>query len=1293
MTSTSASSRFSSITEEEAIIADGAAIALPDGSTTPPVTSDLRKTTLADGLEKSEPSMSLSAGSLRGESSKSGFSLRDFDDKDALKIAEETALDAEMAALATPATARAATSDADDDGLFTGSGVPLSAMRFPKWVDYVQTAAVVFSAVWITLSLVLIITRLGPALPGMMPQEIGGVLAGVLAPVALLWLALTHITRTYDAQRYGEALRAELHALIFPSEDRQQRISHDIEKLCEQAAELAGSSRTVLKAIQKSRQALHQETREFVLLSRKAEVHIDKLAENLHDRVQKLQTITDDVERRTHNIDARTQEGVKVWDETAAHILVKAEEIETALGRGAVKITDAAEMAQTKATDIETQLNNTVENLSTSIDTVAGRMTTLSSQFDDHGGNLSRASERVVDETKRLGMMIQSQISDLEGMSTGVFEAVAKSSAMVKEQSNTLDAGAVALARHTEEIAGKIKSSTDYLAEAARDVETRAGDIEDRISRQADSLKTILYQLESQTRTVEHTGDNIAERLSESLAVALSGSETLSTSVRKAVESLQNAASESRAQAADILRVTNTSIDNLQQTGSAQMQRAEQIDQTLQSHRDLLIDSARKAEEQARDVLKLYDEQTISMGLAVTQLSEKLTSAALGIQSPLRAVEQAVNEADRRHDALEQTLMRRVDDLSRTSDKAREAAEHIQNILRTQAQDLSILSGQISGQVRSIGDQIGQQKDLLGTQVERTVQDLDHVRAAIARQAESLSQVASDMNNDMSRLHDRMNDRTGILRSDAEGLTTRLYELDEKMSSSSSKLSELTSKLRDNADVAAATIDSTIDHAEPIYRRVLDQATATQDRFELLNRSFDTTATSNLERLQQIGGIFDDRLSQLRTGVQEAAQILRSSGDDLRQRVDDIESASMSASDRMNTVSGTLNNQISDIHLLTDQSLLKIENVQKAIENQFHELNVAVGKAVSELEGAQNQFTGAARTLDSSVDGSVRKMQTAARETVDESNVLQGAAASVIRTTQDMISSLQSESKLMLQSAGDTLLEIKKISDGFALRAHEVEEHMKSSLSTAQTYGRDLKTQAGMIAESSVDTADKIARAITQMTGKVTDVERAATTVGEKIEQVRGRLETEAVRFMNTAKQAVDAAEEASSSYARQSNVLFKAAQDAVAQIDKIKDVQGRAQRDAFLSSAKFVIESLHSLSVDFVRVLEGGVEDKTWKSFQKGDVAAFTRRLVQNLDQLPQDKVRAKFAGDSEFRGYVQRFIRQFEDMFDQAISNDHGELLAATFLSSDIGRLYHTLCTVTGREAKSGRNLANAA
>ena len=74
-------------------------------------------------------------------------------------------------------------------------------------------------------------------------------------------------------------------------------------------------------------------------------------------------------------------------------------------------------------------------------------------------------------------------------------------------------------------------------------------------------------------------------------------------------------------------------------------------------------------------------------------------------------------------------------------------------------------------------------------------------------------------------------------------------------------------------------------------------------------------------------------------------------------------------------------------------------------------------------------------------------------------------------------------------------------------------------------------------------------------------------------------------------------------------------------------------------------------------------------------------------------DKLREKFAGDSEFRTYVQRFLRQFEDMFEQASANDHGDLLSSTFASSDLGRLYVILCGAAGRDAKFMRDDRRAA
>ena len=123
------------------------------------------------------------------------------------------------------------------------------------------------------------------------------------------------------------------------------------------------------------------------------------------------------------------------------------------------------------------------------------------------------------------------------------------------------------------------------------------------------------------------------------------------------------------------------------------------------------------------------------------------------------------------------------------------------------------------------------------------------------------------------------------------------------------------------------------------------------------------------------------------------------------------------------------------------------------------------------------------------------------------------------------------------------------------------------------------------------------------------------------------------------------------------------------------------------LPRQKFIVESLHSLSLDLTRSLDGEIGERTWKAYQRGDTSAFTRRLAGAEGDVSLDRVRDKFTGDAEFRNYVQRFLRQYEEMAGQAAASDHGGLLTGVFASSDIGKLYQLLCSATGREPESRR------
>ena len=145
------------------------------------------------------------------------------------------------------------------------------------------------------------------------PSYLGAFFAGLCAPPALLWMMISSMRRQKEVNLYAGALRSELQSLLFPSEENAQHINKDVKRLCEQAAEVSAASKAVLKSLHRARQGLRVEIRDFSGVSKKAEFHIDRLAESLNDRVEKLKMLTDEIEERTAQVEVRTQAGAESW--------------------------------------------------------------------------------------------------------------------------------------------------------------------------------------------------------------------------------------------------------------------------------------------------------------------------------------------------------------------------------------------------------------------------------------------------------------------------------------------------------------------------------------------------------------------------------------------------------------------------------------------------------------------------------------------------------------------------------------------------------------------------------------------------------------------------------------------------------------------------------------------------------------------------------------------------------------------------------------------------------------------
>jgi hypothetical protein len=1075
---------------------------------------------------------------------------------------------------------------------------------------------VLLTAVWFGLCAGYVHTYIGwDQLMSLQPHLLGGFMAGVMAPVALLWMAMTYIQRGSDVHMYAGALRAELQAMIFPSEERSQVIHKDIEALCHQAAELSAASKAVLKSIHRARLGLRSEINDLTGMSKKAEFHIDRLSETLHERSAKLLTLTDEIDRRSGEIDKRTKLKLQEWDDQAQSLLTRAQEMELSLGKGAQRLEGAAEKVARTA--------DTVASITDAAKTIAR------SQHDLEQG-VQGLADKVSGVTTLLG---------------GSLEGVEKSVTALMD---------------------------------------RAGGLEGRLGEKTQSLQGAVDTLDKRIASIETIGQEAASRMSDAMSVALSGAEALGSAARRAVEQMNRAATESRLQSEDMLKDISAQIDKMQAEGKGSGESLKSLLALMEDSRRQLEQSMAMTDRHVERLSQAVEDQLSRIHQAESGLAAKSSTIADTLLAPIQTIERAVERAESCHTMMGETLGQRVSDLNAVSEKAVANVTTIRDTMREQARDLTTLSGQVAGYSRSLTENLSRHRaDIEGT-VKSSLVQMETVRSVIEDQAVRLKAVAGDTESRMSVLKDSMTGYCSSIASSTQDVLGGLSALDGKLEGRVTSLREGATAASQAISTVTEALNATAEGFEPIYQRAIDRAQGATARLEKLRSGFDESAESNLAKLKSIGIVFDEKLETLKAGADQAARLLKTSGDYLQTRTEGIQMAAQEVSRRITDIGQTLEHQSSDIHLASDQAVMRIEVVRKAVDAQFQDITAGVDQSLVLFKNTGDEFTRQMAQAKAVAESALAGFDRAGMKAREETAQMREQASQMVGTTLKLVEDVNREAEKLLSSSNATMTDLKRTGESFALRAREVAEHMKSALRTSESYTADLGKQADLVAQSSVDAADKISGAVSALSSRMDRVGAIADDVTARVGASGEKLFEESQRLVTISAKALQAAEDTSATFVRQSGALFKAAQLAAEQAEKIRSEEGRAQRQAFMASARFVVESLHSMSIDITRAMDGEVPEKSWKAYQKGDLAAFTRRLAEMGDKLPIDRMRKKFAEDTEFRTYVGRFIRQFEDVYEQALATDHGELMAMTFGSSDVGRLYQTLCLAAGKEAK---------
>jgi hypothetical protein len=283
------------------------------------------------------------------------------------------------------------------------------------------------------------------------------------------------------------------------------------------------------------------------------------------------------------------------------------------------------------------------------------------------------------------------------------------------------------------------------------------------------------------------------------------------------------------------------------------------------------------------------------------------------------------------------------------------------------------------------------------------------------------------------------------------------------------------------------------------------------------------------------------------------------------------------------------------------------------------------------------------------------------------------------------MAALRAEAEALRGEAGSTVERIGEAKSAFAGLGEEVAQWAAGALERIEAARAEVRGEIDAMAAAKAALEESLGAAMQSLEERSAGLGGAAEDAERRVGDAAETLLRQSEKLGQTTGSATRTLEDAAAVFLTQSTALVKASREAMQQSEAVRQAEFHARRDAFLNAAKFVLESLHSLSVDFNRLLDEEIPEKTWKAFYRGDSTIFTRRLLGMRDHFPADAIRRKYDEDGEFRGYVQRYLRQFEELFDQAVRQEQGDVLSSTLMTSDVGKVYLLICTALGRERRS--------
>ena len=924
------------------------------------------------------------------------------------------------------------------------------------------------------------------------------------------------------------------------------------------------------------------------------------------------------------------------------------------------------------------QVASQLEQLESRIANSLRAMTSLAEKMSsDTGTNMKSAMVSVFSELQNMNEEFNQRATtttrDLNGFHN--------------ELSQTIESLAQVARRATDRTVERIMTLNSSIGQRImdlRDTSSKAQEegkhLEKTLAQHVGLVREANEQMAQNAERIETRGNAVLRNLMDASGTAMAQAELLSHIITREADSLRHAAKAAADQLDDSGATLEMARSEMYATLSASATQINDVIRDIEYQRGLLDGSHH---ENAQTQAALYEEILRLRDLTI-ELNRNISGTILA--------------SDDRAKELQQ-LTTRLGEVTMGVSAALEGGKN----------ELAHVVGAMSAATQMANENLQQHTGLLSKATTKIIIDNDRMVEVIDTQRNAINQAASEGTRVLSGLTDQLQQTATEITStselaarDIEWLCNRVKDAGDAVAAMSGNAEEAIGRARSSLVLSEASLQRSASSARlnlsELAQRYNAEVGRVDDASEVVGKSYGSAITrleelahglanqtfNTFDAMTEMGSLLDKRITQIRSGTTVANDQLGQTATLMQQNFETLIQLTQTATEQLKDVNADMDKTQTGMGVTSEHARSRVEAVRKELGIFTQDLMMMVSQATGQIESAVDGFNKRAEAmrdvanenatqiggLGQQVRSEINQMADAVKQSTEQQGRNLGVAAQQLRAQAEQLMQAAVQSMQGLEQHGTRAMQ--RVTD-----LHEsidkTGQKLDQNLGLIQAKGASVQqaTQVlGQQVEKSSAIIDHQSQAIQATAGRV------AAAMAEAGKRLGAQIES-----FDTQGAAMQARVESLSNKVGQQAAILQAANDqAEKTAEKLSQSEIRLRRDAFMNAAKYLVESLNSLAIDLTRVLDPVEADRVWKEFNKGDSSAFTRRFLQMRDETSAKRLREKFETDYEFRTYVQRYFRQFEELYEQAQRNDHHDMLATTITTSDVGKLYTYLAGAFG-------------